>query len=121
MTVLAALASAGIGQTQTRSNIPTPRDASGWSLAASNFVVTNLNNSGAGSLRQALADANSNPGADTITFAVGLTGTIGLSTDGALQITDSVTITGPGANVLWSPGPTGVAIPVFLKSAPAPR
>jgi len=35
---------------------------------ATNYVVTNTNNSGKGSLRQAINSANTNPGADTITF-----------------------------------------------------
>lgn len=34
------------------------------------FVVSNTNDSGAGSLRQAILDANLNPGPDTITFTV---------------------------------------------------
>ena len=37
---------------------------------ASTFTVTNTNDSGAGSLRQAIADANANPGLDTINFAL---------------------------------------------------
>ena len=40
------------------------------------FTVTNLDDSGAGSLRQAIEDANANADADTITFQAGLTGTI---------------------------------------------
>lgn len=39
--------------------------------AATTFVVTNTNNSGAGSLRQALLDANANPGSDLIAFNIG--------------------------------------------------
>ncbi|HET9787638.1 MAG TPA: hypothetical protein VFP47_10915, partial [Pyrinomonadaceae bacterium] len=39
--------------------------------AATTFVVTNTNDSGAGSLRQAILDANANPGADSITFTIG--------------------------------------------------
>ena len=35
-----------------------------------NFVVTNTNDSGAGSLRQIILDANSNPGQDIITFNI---------------------------------------------------
>jgi hypothetical protein len=35
------------------------------------FSVTNLNDSGAGSLRQAVLEANSSPGADMITFNIG--------------------------------------------------
>jgi len=65
------------------------------------FTVTNLNNAGPGSLRQALADADA-PGADTIVFQPGLTGTITLS--GQLNVNDSVTITGPGAGVLTISG-----------------
>ena len=38
------------------------------------FTVTNLNDSGPGSLRQAVADANVAVGADTITFGAGVTG-----------------------------------------------
>ncbi len=34
------------------------------------FVVTNVNDAGAGSLRQAMLDANANPGADLITFNI---------------------------------------------------
>jgi hypothetical protein len=63
----------------------------------STFTVTNLLDTGAGSLREAVTAANASPGADTIDFAV--TGTIGL-TSGQLDITDSVTINGPGAGAL---------------------
>jgi len=58
------------------------------------ITVTNTNDSGPGSLRQALADANDG---DTITFAV--TDTIGL-TSGELLVNSSITISGPGANNL---------------------
>ena len=44
---------------------------------AASFVVANLNDSGADSLRQAILDANANPGADTVTFSV--SGTITLA------------------------------------------
>ena len=40
------------------------------SLAAATFTVTNTSDSGAGSLRQAILDANANAGADTIQFNV---------------------------------------------------
>ena len=50
----------------------------------------------AGSLRQAIFDANENVGSDTIQFAAGLTGTITLTAD-ELAISDSLTIQGPGA------------------------
>src|SRR5262249_30880637 len=67
----------------------------------STFTVLNLLDSGPDSLRAAVAAANANPGADTIDFAV--TGTIGL-TSGELDITDSVTINGPGASALTVSG-----------------
>ncbi len=60
-----------------------------------NYQVSNLNDSGAGSLRQAVIDANANAGADEITFSID--GTITL-TSGEISITDSVTITGNGAD-----------------------
>ncbi|HBU01114.1 MAG TPA: hypothetical protein DEB20_00850 [Acidimicrobiaceae bacterium] len=66
---------------------------------ASTFSVSNTNDSGAGSLRQAVLDANANAGADTITFDPSVTGTITL-TSGQIAITDTVTITGPGATAL---------------------
>ena len=65
------------------------------------FTVTNLLDSGPDSLRAAVAAANANPGADDIDFAT--TGTIGL-TSGQLDITDSVTINGPGASALTVSG-----------------
>ena len=43
------------------------------------ILVTNTADSGAGSLRQAIADANANAGTDAINFQAGLTGTITLS------------------------------------------
>src|SRR5262245_12673232 len=67
----------------------------------STFTVTNLLDSGAGSLRAAVAAANASPGPDAIDFAT--TGTIGL-TSGELVITDSVTINGPGESALTVSG-----------------
>src|ERR1700682_4522709 len=64
------------------------------------FLVSNLNDSGVGSLRAAIAAANAAaPGPNEIDFAAGLHGTITL-TSGELLITRSVTINGPGANKL---------------------
>ena len=64
--------------------------------AATTFTVTNTADSGAGSLRQAIADANNNAGADIIVFDASAAGTITLTT-GDLDIFDDVTITGLGA------------------------
>ena len=62
-----------------------------------NYTVTTTADSGPGSLRQALTDANASPSHDTITFAV--TGTIAL--DSPLPtIGDNVTLQGPGAGEL---------------------
>jgi hypothetical protein len=72
-------------------------------LVPSTFTVRNLHDSGPGSLRQAVLDANAHPGPDTVNFAPGLTGTIGL-TSGQLSVTDSVTIKGPGAHKLTVSG-----------------
>jgi len=59
-------------------------------------TVTNLADSGAGSLRAAIAAAASG---DTINFQPGLTGTITL-TSGEITIDKTLTITGPGAATL---------------------
>ena len=66
----------------------------------STFTVSNLADSGPGSLRQAVLDANAHPGADVIRFAhAARDGTIAL-TGGQLNITDNLTIDGPGADEL---------------------
>jgi hypothetical protein len=66
---------------------------------AATFMVTNTNDSGPGSLRQAIIDANANPGADTIVFSTQVRGTITL-TSARLLVTDPLTITGPGMRQL---------------------
>src|SRR5215471_10925548 len=64
---------------------------------ATTITVTSTNDSGPGSLRQALADANDG---DTINFDVSLKGqTIALTSD-ELVIDKSITITGPGSDQL---------------------
>jgi hypothetical protein len=71
-------------------------------VAPAVFAVSNLNDAGPGSLRQAVLDANATPGADTITFDGTLFATprtISL-TSGDLTVTDAVTISGPGAGLL---------------------
>jgi hypothetical protein len=64
--------------------------------AATTYTVTNTNDDGAGSLRQAVADANNNAGADIIVFDASAAGTITLTT-GEIAIRDDITITGLGA------------------------
>jgi len=63
--------------------------------AATTYTVTNTADSGAGSLRQAVADANNNAGADIIVFDASAAGTITLTTD--IFFTDDVSIAGLGA------------------------
>lgn len=69
---------------------------------ASTFVVTNTNNSGAGSLAQAILDANGNPGPDVITFNIPGSGVQTISSTNQLPpLNDPVTIDGytqPGAS-----------------------
>lgn len=62
-------------------------------------------NAGAGSLRQAVSDANGTGDADTITFAPSVVSPITLS-GGAAVITKSLTIDGPGAEGLKIVHPT---------------
>lgn len=72
----------------------------GQPVQAAAFTVDNLNNSGSGSLRQAITDANNaGAGPRTITFDAGLSGTITLAS--ALpNITQSMTIIGPGSDAV---------------------
>lgn len=68
---------------------------------AANFPVSNLNNAGANSLRQAVINANGAVGPDTISFTGAATsGEITLAT--AIAITDDLTINGPGAQLAVS-------------------
>ena len=72
--------------------------AFGW-LASSDaavITVTNTADSGAGSFRQAIADAQEN---DTINFAPDVRGTVALMS-GELLISKALTIQGPSANLL---------------------
>jgi len=80
------------------------------SVHAATLTVTNTNDSGPGSLREALAIAQ---GGDTID-ATHVAGTI-LLTSSALQITQNVSITGPGAGSLAVNG--NAISPVFENSA----
>jgi len=72
---------------------------------AATFTVTTTHHSGIGSLSQAIIDANASAGTDTIEFAPGVTGMIDLITD-LPDITDSLTIRGPGSAALTISGNT---------------
>ncbi len=69
-------------------------------VVPSTITVTDKNDSGVGSLRQAILDASSG---DTIAFASGVTGKITL-TSGELSIAKNLTISGPGASILTVSG-----------------
>jgi hypothetical protein len=66
---------------------------------AASFTVTNTNDSGPDSLRQAILDANGTTGADTITFT--LSGTITLAST-LPAINDELTIDGTGQSITIS-------------------
>lgn len=76
---------------------------------AATFEVTTTADSGPGSLRQVLADANNNGAGDTITFSNGSNGSVNFHDDEAETITlggtellayTNMTIVGPGAGKL---------------------
>lgn len=66
-----------------------------WSAQALTFTVTNTNDSGTGSLRQAVNDSNAAMGADTIIFDPVLSGSTIILTSGEINVTGFLTISGP--------------------------
>ncbi|MGA9720945.1 MAG: choice-of-anchor Q domain-containing protein, partial [Candidatus Binatus sp.] len=82
---------------------------SGYAWAAITLTVTNTNDSGAGSLRQAILNSGATRSAYIIDFAK-VAGTITL-TSGVLEIPHNLTISGPGAANLAVSG--NHASPVF--------
>lgn len=75
----------------------------GFSTAhAAEFTVTNLNDSGSGSLRQAILDANKQSGKHIIHFKASLSGILRIAN--ALVISRDITINGPGKEVLTIDG-----------------
>lgn len=66
----------------------------------STFVVDTFADSGPGSLRQAVRDANANPGTDLIRFSPSARDGTVVLTGGELIITDGLRIDGPGADRL---------------------
>ena len=90
-------------------------ESAGWQGTLGSYVVSNLNDSGAGSLRAALLNANTAGGPDAISFSV--TGTIHLSS--ALpEIVDTVSIDGTASGapgVVLNGGGT-VGIGLYLRA-----
>ena len=82
---------------------------------AAPYLVTSTQDSGPGSLRQAIADANAASGADTITFSPLLSGSIGLTS--TLSITDAagLTIDAQGRNIYLRRASSG--FPLFAVNA----
>ena len=82
------------------------------SLSAATFTVLNVNDSGAGSLRDMITQANALAGDDIINFGPGVTGTITLAST-LPQITQAggvLTINGPGRTMLTISGGNAVRI-----------
>lgn len=63
---------------------------------ATTFTVLNTNDSGTGSLREAVTNANASVGADNIVFDSALINSTITLTSGEIQISDELTITGMG-------------------------
>ena len=83
-------------------------------LQGATFTVTNTNDSGAGSLRQAISEAVTNPGDDEVVFDSTVSGTIVL-TSGPLNATNfyddgSLAIIGPGKDSLTIDGNGGSSV-----------
>jgi predicted outer membrane repeat protein len=93
---------------------------------AANFTVTNLSDGAApgptGSLRKAVTDANANPGPDQVVFDASLSGTILLSANPGMPITEALTISGPGADEITIDGyyATGRIFTINPATAGAP-
>ncbi|MFO7679597.1 MAG: hypothetical protein R6X34_06050, partial [Chloroflexota bacterium] len=78
---------------------------------ANTYTVTTTADSGPGSLRQTILDANANPGADTITFAIGASGS-----QQTIQPTSALPIiTGPVTIDGWSQGGAGYTGPPLIE------
>ncbi|MFK7889574.1 MAG: DUF4347 domain-containing protein, partial [Granulosicoccus sp.] len=88
------------------------RGAANWEHVLANYTVTNTNDIGAGSLRQAISDANTNSGADTINFNIPGSGTQIIDVGSTLTITDTVVIDGT-TQAGWS---AGSFIPVVIDA-----
>src|SRR5438105_5684282 len=75
------------------------------SARGATFTVTNTNDSGPGSLRQAILDANAAPGLDTIGFSIAGTAPHTVASRSSLQIDDPVVI-----DATTEPGFSGAAV-----------
>jgi hypothetical protein len=96
--------SVGVNTGAQRNGIITIKDKTFTVIQLSPFVTT-LSDSGPGSLREAIINANNSPGDDVIRFQPSLNGTITL-TSGELTVTNNgkLEIIGPGADKLTISG-----------------
>lgn len=100
----------------------TPANAT-VTISANGFVVTNTSNSGEGSLRQAVLNANAIAGTDTITFSDGTGGTTNftdatvdtITLTSEMSITTPMVITGPGADLVTLSG--GGTVRIFAVAS----
>jgi predicted outer membrane repeat protein len=79
-------------------------------VQAATFTVTNTDDFGPGSLRQAVEDANAAAGADVINFQIATLPDAIVLISGELLVTDSVDVQGPGAENLGVIGNTSSRI-----------
>jgi hypothetical protein len=97
--------------------------ALGVAASAATFTVTNTDDSGPGSLRQAILDANANPGLDTIAFNIPGAGVHTISpASGLPSITDAVVLDGysqPGASPNTDPNGFNGILLIELSGASA--
>jgi parallel beta-helix repeat protein len=114
--------------TDSTTSSPNQGDSSAISnplAVTSAFVVTNTHDTGIGSLRQVITNANAHPGLDTITFDILPTETsapITIQPHSALpEITDPVVIDGysqPGAQANTAAVGSNAVIPVVVDGSP---
>ncbi len=92
-------------------------------VQAATFTVVNTNDSGAGSLRQAILDANANAGADTIRFNIAGSGVHSIAPTSALpNVTSPATIDGysqPGATANTFIGENNAVMQIELDGSNA--
>lgn len=87
---------------------------------AATFTVTSLADSGAGTLRDRIAQANTATGAPhVVNFQAGLGGTIALNSP--IRISNSMTISGPGAAVLTIDGQDATRLFDVRRTSGNPR
>jgi hypothetical protein len=97
-----------------------------WPIGAATFTVTNTNDTGAGSLRQAIEDANATAGADTIEFNIPGAGVHTITPQSLLpSINEAATIDGysqPGSFANTNPtGGLNTVLQIEIDGSVAPN